>query len=534
MAQKKTITDEKIKAFKGLYTACYSLILAFEEEAAKTGKTLEEKVDQAITNMDEMISMLPMQFPSISEGNNKQQMLLINLKDPEDEPKQIATKNKNGYTNYSVPGHVQMLFEESVHMALESWKFQLWSQVNYLSKDPAVLAKYKPLLLAHAKKCMDNFPFKVTMIEWEMNLYLQCANKIGWNAFLEEEDPLKLEEALAIMEKGFVQSNWYQFSYLKDTKVRLLIKMGREEEAYAIVLEGLRHNADHADFRDLKTDEKYLQWLQKEKEREAAAKKKEEEDYQAFLLFVKKEQEKLADQFVNPDHPLVKEHATVLNLIKQRMLQTRLHIQYKDSKWQTPSSKFDKWFVELKKWSVEDIAAYEKEHAIRLPDQLKVYLMEIGEGGKHYYCYGGVTIPAKKELAAIRKPFPITADKMHPINHDWGINAWVEPDNNDWIKLKILPKSADMQAMFGFPDGVTANDGCWYFGDSYGQDGLFLIMNGEFEGEVWVDTLQYGAEAGGCFAQATPQKLYFLPFLAESLRRKSEGYSGNEYTGSWM
>lgn len=526
MTQKKTTADEKIKVFKRLYTDAYTLILAFEQEVAKTGKTLEEKVDQAIANMDEMISMLPMKFSYIQEGKIKKEMLLINVNDPEDEPEQIA--------NSSVPDHVHMLFEKSAHMTLENWKFRLWSKVNYLSKELAVLAKYKPLLLAHAKKSMDTFPFSVFWVEWERQFFLQCANKIGWHAFLEEDDPGKQEEALAILEKGFVHSNWYQFNYLKDTKARLLLKMGRVDEAYAIVKEGLRHNANHADFQDLKTDEKYLQWLQKAEDREAAAKKKEETDYQAFLLFVKEEQAKQTNQFVNPAHPLVKEHAAVLNQIKQEMLWIKLRTQYKDSKWQTPSSKYDQKFVDLKKWSVKEVETFEKEHAIRLPDQFKVYLMEIGEGGDPYYCWSGVTIPTEEEIDAIRKPFPITADKMHPINHSWAINAWVEPDDKDWKKLKILPKTADMQAMFGFPEGVTANDGCWYFGDSYGQDPLYLIMNGEFEGEVWVDTLQYGAEACGCFAQATPQKLHFLPFLAESLRHKSAGYSSNSYTGSWL
>jgi hypothetical protein len=50
----------------------------------------------------------------------------------------------------------------------------------------------------------------------------------------------------------------------------------------------------------------------------------------------------------------------------------------------------------------------------------------------------------------IRKPFAVTADKMHPINHDWEINAWVEPNDKDWKKLKILPKSANMQRKHRF------------------------------------------------------------------------------------
>ncbi|WP_343692453.1 hypothetical protein [Chitinophaga sp.] len=534
MDSKQIITDEKIKSFKRLFTSCNSLIVTFEEEAKKTGKILEENVDRAIANIDEMISMLPIQFPPILEYESTQRMLLINLNDPEDEPKQIAKKNKSGFVSYSVPENVQILLEHSVHMALEKWKFKLLSQAVFLSKDPVIVAKYKPLRLEQAKNCMDKFHFEPTMVAWERDFYLESANVIGWTAFLEEQDPGKLEEALATLEKGFIRSNWYQYSYLKDTKARLLIKMGREAEGYEIIKEGLIHNPDHADFTDFKTDKKFLQWWEEEKEREAAAKIKEEANYQTFLLFMEKEQEKLVNQFVNPDHPLIKEHATSLNLIKQLMLEIELRRQYKKSEWQAPGTKFDKWLAELKKWSVEDIAAYEKTHAIRLPDQLKVYLMEIGEGGRQYFCYNGITMLTDEELADIRKPFPITADKMHPIDDNWGRDVWADPDDKDWKKLKIFPKSANMETLFGLPDGATIQDGCWCFGDSYGQDPLFLIMNGEFEGEVWVDTLQYGAEARGCFAAATPQKLCFLSFLAESIRRKIEGYSGNGYTGSWM
>lgn len=78
------------------------------------------------------------------------------------------------------------------------------------------------------------------------------------------------------------------------------------------------------------------------------------------------------------------------------------------------------------------------------------------------------------------------------------------------------------------------SDGCFPLGDSTSQDPLLLIMNGVFEGEVWVDTLQYGAEAGGCFAPATADKMKFLAFIAASVQAHEQWYPNASDQGSWM
>jgi hypothetical protein len=269
-------------------------------------------------------------------------------------------------------------------------------------------------------------------------------------------------------------------------------------------------------------------------EMEEAAKQELEKAYQAFLPFVIEEQAKVINQFHNPEHPLVIRYAAMLNLIKQRMVSVKLHLMYCGSDWKTADEELYEDAFVLNKCSVETLEAFEEKNGIRLPDELKVYLMEIGEDGDDYFCYGGVNLPDKKKITSVKKPFPITPDKIHNIKHFWGIKAWVFPDDRDWITEGIFKKKDDLKALFGLPAKAKITDGCLYLGPSHGQNELYLIMNGAFEGEVWVDTLQYGAEARGCLGAASAQRLKFLAFIAESLLARQQGYTTASDQGAWM
>lgn len=221
--------------------------------------------------------------------------------------------------------------------------------------------------------------------------------------------------------------------------------------------------------------------------------------YKSFLQFVAEEQVKIINQFENPEHPLVVEHAAVLNLIKQRMLSTQLHVMYSQSNWQTADEARLGERYSLDKWPIEKVTQFEATTELRLPDELKVYLMEVGEGGIGYFTYGWITLITlanQKSLDKIKKPFPLTPDDMDAILHSY-------------------------------------TDGCLHLGSSSGQDPLLLIMNGVFEGEVWVDSLQYGEDAGGFFGPATPQRLKFLNFIAASLLAKEENYDTSK-KGDWL
>jgi hypothetical protein len=217
------------------------------------------------------------------------------------------------------------------------------------------------------------------------------------------------------------------------------------------------------------------------------------------------------------------------------MVSVKLHLQYRDSGWKTANEETDEDTFVLHKISLKELDQFEKINKLPLPEELKVYLMEIGEGGEGYFCYGGVNLPAKAKIKKVKKPFPVTPDKIHPIKHYWKINAWIDPsDKDEWVEEKVFKKKDDLEALFGLPDKADTKDGCLYLGPSFGQDELYLIMNGAFEGEVWVDTLSSGPEVGGCLGAASQERFTFLPFIAESLLANQQGYVDASDKGAWI
>ena len=95
----------------------------------------------------------------------------------------------------------------------------------------------------------------------KMEAYREAGNGLAW--YLQDDpkaDRKALEEALGVIEatEEFVQGTEHYFVY--DTKVRILLKLGREEEAFKIVKTVLDEVPDFADFADLRKDPKYLAW----------------------------------------------------------------------------------------------------------------------------------------------------------------------------------------------------------------------------------------------------------------------------------
>jgi hypothetical protein len=215
------------------------------------------------------------------------------------------------------------------------------------------------------------------------------------------------------------------------------------------------------------------------------------------------------------------------------MLSAKLHAFYRNPEWKEAQEKYEKKFA-LNKWSLEKLAQYEIENGLRLPDELKVYMMEIGEGGKIYFSWNGVSLPEGKYIERSKKPFPITPDKIHNIKHayGWDVKVWVSSDDENWIKMGIYKDAVEMEALYGLSEGAIISDGCMFLASSRDQDGLYIVMNGVFEGEVWVNTLQYGADAAGCFGAASAQRHTLLQFIAESLLARQENYHSDQ--GTWM
>jgi hypothetical protein len=73
-----------------------------------------------------------------------------------------------------------------------------------------------------------------------------------------------LENALEIVQQGIGHIETQQHYFLYDTQVRILLKLGRTEDAYQIVKRTLTLLSDFGDFQDFKKDEEYNTWLQKQ------------------------------------------------------------------------------------------------------------------------------------------------------------------------------------------------------------------------------------------------------------------------------
>lgn len=97
----------------------------------------------------------------------------------------------------------------------------------------------------------------------KLELYRAAGNGLAWS--LQEDakvDRKTLEEALDVIEEteGYVEGS--EHYYILDTKVRILLKLGRQEDAFEIVKTVLEEVPEFQDFADLRKDPKYLAWLQ--------------------------------------------------------------------------------------------------------------------------------------------------------------------------------------------------------------------------------------------------------------------------------
>lgn len=504
-----TMDAEKIKAFKRLYVATYHLVLTIEEVLQQEG-SIDNSIDQAIANVDKLIAMLPLAFPVMSlhykgklplidndgqykdgfnafrvEGDNMlteimdPRILLINLQDGEDEP--LAKLNLSGtYTAaYVIQENTKVLYEITAVTKLEDWKFRIWNRVIELSTDPVMRKKYLPLARTQATYCIAKIDNRK---DWP-DLYTSYHSHIGWYAYLEEEDPEKLTQALLTMEKGFELGDYYSGKYFDNTRSLLLLKLGRREEAYPNVRAMLSDCPDYKPFLHLKTDTHYINWLQEEERKYKEAEEEGKKAYRAFLLFVKEEEEKVINQFENPEHPLVIQHAAILDVIKQCMVRIKYRTVNSRSAYKTDNQEPFKNALVLNKCSIQQLEQFEVKHGLQLPDEVKVYLMEIGEGGPGYFRHDGIRL------------FKLAGELQ--------------------LKEPVIQER------------------CLYLGRSWNQDQLYIISNGAHEGEVWVHTQEEGGTRD-CFEAASPQRFTFLSFIAESLLTNDQRHDAFPYKGAWM
>jgi tetratricopeptide (TPR) repeat protein len=90
------------------------------------------------------------------------------------------------------------------------------------------------------------------------------ANSVAWLMHTINDTKQELEKALEIILKGaaYIENETHYFIY--DTQVRILLKLGRTDEAYQVVKRTLARLPDFSDFQDIKNNEDYKVWLGKQ------------------------------------------------------------------------------------------------------------------------------------------------------------------------------------------------------------------------------------------------------------------------------
>lgn len=85
-------------------------------------------------------------------------------------------------------------------------------------------------------------------------------NGLGWNLSSHTDKAETLEEALYYAQRANNHIDGPSHFFIRDTLVRILLKLGRKEEAFSLVSKTLRKAPDFGDFQDIKKDKEYKKW----------------------------------------------------------------------------------------------------------------------------------------------------------------------------------------------------------------------------------------------------------------------------------
>lgn len=123
--------------------------------------------------------------------------------------------------------------------------------------------------LSYAKKCMELmsdtiragaiFHYTDTGRFYE-EVIRYATNTIAWDLYKHSDSIDELERALKTISHGCNYIDSPDYFYAFDTKVRILLKLGRKEEAYRIVFTCLQQRPDFSDFSDIKEQKEYQDW----------------------------------------------------------------------------------------------------------------------------------------------------------------------------------------------------------------------------------------------------------------------------------
>ncbi|MBN1802203.1 MAG: hypothetical protein JW891_11890 [Candidatus Lokiarchaeota archaeon] len=118
--------------------------------------------------------------------------------------------------------------------------------------------RYKELALAMIKYMEEKGDF--TRDSRKQYTYVVARNNLGWEEVLHGKTEEEWETGLKHVEVGL---KYDQPSFALDTKIRLLLKLERNSEAYEIALSMLRKNEKERDVQDIKSNAEFIEWVKK-------------------------------------------------------------------------------------------------------------------------------------------------------------------------------------------------------------------------------------------------------------------------------
>ncbi len=122
----------------------------------------------------------------------------------------------------------------------------------------------------YAQKCLEHLESAIQsgaimhftdVGRFEEHVIVVASNVMAWNMMLESDESETLEEALALTDLGIGYTNETDNPEIYDTKVRILLKLGRSDEAYLIVRKVLSVNASVQDFDDIRSSAAYKKFI---------------------------------------------------------------------------------------------------------------------------------------------------------------------------------------------------------------------------------------------------------------------------------
>jgi Leucine-rich repeat (LRR) protein len=150
----------------------------------------------------------------------------------------------------------------------KAYAYSYLTSIHKASFSPAELLEMQQAAIKQGLHTLDLVPALIwqftSLGKFHKEVVRISANAVAWDMHLISDKKEDLEKALEIILKGvaFIESKDHYFIY--DTQVRILLKLGRKEEAYQIVKRVLTLSPNFGDFQDIKQDGDYVSWMEKQ------------------------------------------------------------------------------------------------------------------------------------------------------------------------------------------------------------------------------------------------------------------------------